>query len=201
MARFHLPTGLPLRRNTRPIAPRYYGGMLGKSWGVLDSHTVRAEDGSEFDVIQAIGQLPWVDQTCPLMPHQYAVLFKSPDLAWRVLDAMVRWNPLSYRAYFRGYSTPNRYWEAPDGLRYWRTGMMLNRCTPESVEPPRRVDQDAKPIRNWEGPPWAPNGSGIYFAVGKECWPTDEALANGFQPCRACQRRPASLKKPPGPTG
>ena len=52
---------------------------------VVDSRTVRAEDGAEHDVIQAIGQLPWVDQSCPLMQPQYAVLFKSPDVAWRVL--------------------------------------------------------------------------------------------------------------------
>ena len=100
-------------RDVRPIT----GGARGEtsreariSWphggaalGFIDTRTVRAEDGSEHDVIQAIGQLPWVDQLCPLMPHQYAVLFKSPDLAWRVLEAMIRWSPDSYRAYFRGY--------------------------------------------------------------------------------------------------
>lgn len=135
--------------------------MAAQGWEVIDSRTVRAEDGSEHDVIQAIGQLPWVDQLCPLMPHQYAVLFKSSDLAWRVLDALVRSNPDSYRAYFRGYPRPNLYWEAPDGLRYWRTGMMLNRCTPDSVEQPRRVDQGAKPMQDWDGPPWAPRGSAL----------------------------------------
>lgn len=113
--------------------------------------TEMATDGRPFeviDIVEAIAELPWVDQTCPLMPHQYAVLAKSPEWAWFALDAMVAKHPDSYRAYFRGYPTPNRYWEAPDGLRYWRTFTTMNRCTLDSVEP-RRVDQGAKLIKDW----------------------------------------------------
>jgi hypothetical protein len=160
----------------------------------MDERMVRAEDGVEYDVRVAIESLPWVSQLCPLMPHQYVVRAKAPDWAWNALEAMARWNPHSYRAYFRGYPTPNRYWDAPDGLRYWRTGMMLNRCDPDSVEPLRRVEDGAKPIKDWDGPPWAPNGIGIYFQTPNgKWWPTQEALANGFQPCRACSRRPRGL--------
>lgn len=28
-------------------------------------------------------------------------------------------------AYFRAYQRPNRYWDVPDGLRYWRTMPMI----------------------------------------------------------------------------
>src|SRR5439155_2487926 len=107
----------------------------------------------------------WVHQLCPLMPHDYVVLFKSPEIAWRVLETMVAKSSHSYRAYFRGYPSPNLYWEAPDGLRYWRTGMMLNRCEPDSVEPLRKVADGAKRIADWDGPPWAPNASGLYEKI------------------------------------
>ena len=59
----------------------------------------------------AIAALPWVDQLCPLMRHQYAVVRKSPAWAWYALDATVRDSPDSYLAYFRGYQRPNRYWD------------------------------------------------------------------------------------------
>jgi hypothetical protein len=157
---------------------------------IVDSSTVRGDDGREYNVLYAIGTLPWVRQLCPMMPHEYAVVFKSPRWAWDVLNAMVKSSNLeTYRAYFRGYQTPNRYWEAPDGLRYWSTGYMLNRCEPDSVEPLRRVDAGAKPITNWDGPPWAPNRSGKYERDAKgHWWPTARALADGFPPCKACQR-------------
>ncbi len=157
---------------------------------IVDSRTVRVPEGREYDVFEAIDALPWVDQLCPLMPHQYAVSFKSPVWAWDVVNAMVKaTNPESYRAYFRGYQAPNRYWDAPDGLRYWRT-RELNRCKPDSVEPLRRVDSGAKPITDWDGPRYAPNGIGIYEADAKgRWWPTAAALASGYQPCKACRRR------------
>lgn len=160
----------------------------------VDSRTARDADGREYDVLKAIGALPWVSQLCPQMPHQYAVHSKSPDWAWDVLEAMVKSsNPDSYRAYFRGYQTPNRYWEAPDGLRYWRT-RELNRCRPDSVEPLRRVADGAKPVKDWDGPLYAPNGSGLYVRDAKgRWWPTGAALEGGYQPFRACQHG----KKPP----
>ncbi len=156
---------------------------------IIDSHTVRDADGREYSVPEAIDALPWVSQLCPQMPHQYAVLFKSPDWAWRVLDAVVSSQNLeTYNAYFRGYPTPNRYWEAADGLRYWRTGMMLNRCEPNSVEPLRLVANGAKPIKDWIGPPFAPNDIGIYERDSRgRWWPTKAALGAGYQPCKACQ--------------
>jgi hypothetical protein len=148
-----------------------------------------AEVGGQPRIEDAIEALPWVRQLCPLMPHEYAVRFRSPAWAWDRLEAMVRTGPGGYLAYFRGYRRPNRYWEAPDGLRYWRTGYMLNRCEPDSVEPLRRVDQGAQPAEDWDGPPWAPDGCGIYEPDGRgKWWPTDEAIRAGFTPCRACRR-------------
>jgi hypothetical protein len=61
-------------------------------------------------------------------------------------------NPGSYR----GYPTPNRYWDAPDGQRYWMSRMMINRCWPDSVEPLRLVRDSAKPVEYWDGPPMGP---------------------------------------------
>ena len=155
----------------------------------VSTSRVRDDDGREYDVAPAVDALPWVSQLCPQMPHQYAVLFKSPDWARNTVDTMVSSrNPETYRAYFRGYQRPNRYWEAPDGLRYWRTGFMINRCEPDSVEPLRRVDQGAKPITDWDGPPWAPDGVGLYEPDDNgKWWPTKAALDAGYQPCRACQ--------------
>ena len=148
---------------------------------------MRADDGRTVDILEAIQALPWVSQLCPLMPHQYAVLRQSPDWAWFALEAMIRLSLDSYRAFFRGYQSPNRYWEAPDGLRYWRTRFELNRCTLDSVEPSRRVDAGATPIADWEGPPWAPNGSGLYEHDPNGKWrPRFEGL--NMDPCRGCQR-------------
>lgn len=157
---------------------------------IVSSRTVRDADGRQYDVAEAIAALPWVSQLCPQMPHQYVVQSHSPEWAYGVLETMVAGrNPETYKAYFRGYQTPNRYWEAPDGLRYWSTRFMLNRCEPDSVEPLRRVDEGAKPIKNWDGPPWAPSGIGLYEPDAKgHWWPTKVALQAGYQPCKACQR-------------
>jgi hypothetical protein len=133
--------------------------MASKQFELVDGRTVRDEDGIEYDVLDAINALPWKRQLCPVMGHEYAILSRSPTDAWFALEAMVRLNPDSYRAFFRGYPRPNRYWDAPDGLRYWRGRFELDRCNPDSVEPPRRVDDGAKASKDWDGPPWAPNGS------------------------------------------
>jgi len=158
---------------------------------IADPRTVCDTDGREYDVLEAIAALPWVRQLCPLMPHEYAAMYKSDRTAFDVAATMVSSrNPDSYLAYFRGYPTPNRYWEAPDGLRYWRT-RELNRCEPDSVEPLRRKDQGATPSKDWDGPRWAPSGIGLYQVDEKGgWWPTQAALAGGFKPCKSCQRRP-----------
>ena len=163
---------------------------------VVDSRTVRGEDGREYDVIEAINALPWIRQLCPSMPHEYTVRREGSPLGpFDIVDAILRsGNPDTYRAYFRGYQRPNRYWEAPDGLRYWPTRFMLNRCEPDSVEPLRRIDAGAKPIKDWDGPRFAPDHSGIYEVDAKgRWWPTAAALAGGYLPCKSCQRRRGSL--------
>lgn len=157
---------------------------------IIDERTVVDADGVGHDVLEAIAALPWVAQLCPLMPHQYAHRSKADPLAYGVVEHMLKAiNPDTYRAYFRGYQSPNRYWDAPDGQRYWLTRMMINRCWPDSVEPLRLVSEGAKAAADWDGPPWAPSGIGIYAQNEKgQWWPTTAALAEGFQPCRACRR-------------
>lgn len=156
----------------------------------VDGRTVRASDGAFVDVLDAIDALPWVQQLCPFMRHEYAITNKSPAWAWYALEAMIRLHPDSYRAYFRGYPYPNRYWEAPDGLRYWRGRFEIDRATPDSVEPPRRVDQGAKPIKDWAGPPHAPVGYGHLYVqdVNGRWWARFEGT--DYEPCRACSRTP-----------
>ena len=158
---------------------------------IVNSRTVRDQEGRDHDVLESIEKLPWVHQLCPQMPHDYAHKLKSDPHAYAVVERMLKaGNPESYRAYFRGYQSPNRYWEAPDGRRYWLTRMMINRCEPDSVEPLRRVDQGAKPIPDWDGPAFAPNGIGLYERDAKGVWwPTEKALTDCYQPCIACQRR------------
>ena len=114
---------------------------------------------------EAIERLPWRSALPAdgMAPHQYVILGRCPADAWDVLAAAVRDHPDSYDAYFRGYPWPMRYWEF-EGHRYWRTSAkgpthMLNRCTLDSVEPPRRVDEGAEAAKTWSGPPWAPDGT------------------------------------------
>lgn len=156
----------------------------------LEARELPSSRPQGLEIQQAINALPWVGQLCPLMRHQYATLDRSPAWAWYALDAMIRQSRYSYLAYFRGYQRPTRYWDGPDGLRYWRIRFELNRCTLNSVEPPRRVDEAGTPMTDWDGPPWAPRGSGLYVrSEDGRWWPTEQALANGYQPCVACKRR------------
>jgi hypothetical protein len=145
------------------------------------------------DVAEAIDALPWVQQLCPFMPHQYAALDRSPQWAWFALDAMIADSPASYLAYFRGYHSPFLYWDGPDGWRYWRTRSVLNRCDPASVEPLPIVADGAAPAPNWDGAPWAANGSGLYEqSPDGKWWPTATFFDLGYVPCRACRRPPAA---------
>jgi hypothetical protein len=96
-------------------------------------------------------------------------------------------NPDSFKAYFRGYPSANRYWDAPDGLRYWRGGFEIDRGQPDGVG--QRVMPGAKPANDWDGPAFAPDGIGLYDQDAKgRWWPTEAALASGYQPCRSCQQ-------------
>lgn len=162
------------------------------AYQVIGPRTVRDDEGREHDFLDAVSKLHWVDQRCPSMPHQYVHKFNSPHgpadpVAYAVVEKMLgAKNPDTYTAYFRGGGSPNRYWEAPDGQRYWMTFFMINRCWPHSVEPPRRVDQGAKPIA-WEGCPLAPYGSPLYERYKKGWLPTEDAIAAGYQPCVSCQ--------------
>jgi hypothetical protein len=110
-----------------------------------------------------------------MAPHDYLVFGRADRAVPRGMDdpanreavsvllELIRRHPDSFNAYYRGYVRPNRYLEIGE-YRYWRTRLggtdMLNRCSLDSVEPPRRVDQGAKPIPWGEDvPPWAPYGT------------------------------------------
>jgi hypothetical protein len=71
--------------------------------------------------MESVQALPWRNQTCPGMPHQYVHTNKLTDvelLAYHVVEVMLTAkNDKTYRAFFRGYPSPNRYWDAPDGQR------------------------------------------------------------------------------------
>jgi hypothetical protein len=164
-----------------------------------DRDSVLLPDGSALAMTDAIGRLNWQPMLCPTMPHAYVV---SP---WSSLDrsafdailAMIRHSPDTVLAYWRGYQPPTRYWHGPNGFRYWTSpgyeagSIVLNRT--DDVDDTRPVALGGEPISDWVGCPWEPQGEGprIYEWVEslEGWWPTAAALANGYQPCRACQRR------------
>jgi hypothetical protein len=134
---------------------------------------VNAETGEEYDLITVAARLPWQayrrmwkDYPPYMPPHEYVRLGKCNYTDWDVLYFACTKHSESYRAYFRGYQSPMRYWEPGNGYRYWHTAphgvSMLNRCTLDSVEPPRRVIKGEKPIKpkDWGAPPWLPKGTG-----------------------------------------
>jgi hypothetical protein len=128
----------------------------------VDERTLSGAGGTQFDVLDAVQQLPWVRQLRAFMPHDYAIRRNSPEQAWYVVEAMIRMSPKSYRAFFRGYQSTNRYWHAPDGRRYWRSRFELDRWDAWDTEGLRRRDAGAHAIKDWDGPRWAPNGAGYY---------------------------------------
>ncbi len=125
------------------------------------------DDGQVYVLREAIEHIPWVTAKKYAPRHEYSILGRGPVLAWDVLACAIREHPDSYLGLFRGYLRAMRYLEIDD-RRYWRTSSanpgggltsMLNRCLLTDVEPPRRVDQGAKPISDWQGPRWLPEGS------------------------------------------
>ena len=160
----------------------------------LAADGVVGPDGRVHSVDAAIQRLPW-RSSLPgggMPPHQYVVLGQCDRLAANVLLCVLRNSPAAYRAYFRGYRYPIRYLEL-EGWRYWRTALngahMLNRCTLDSVEPPRRVDAGARPIA-WDGPPWAPFGSPwppgfVEVEPGQWAYRSEQDPRRGYV-CRQC---------------
>jgi hypothetical protein len=138
------------------------------------NQVVNADTGQPYDLAGVICRLRWRKQGGereykPLIhmpPHWYVVLGPDNESDFQVLSFAIRRHPDSYMAYFRGYQTPMRYLELGDGYRYWYTALhgaqMLNRCTLDSVEPPRRVDSGARPIcwQEWGAIYYLPQGSG-----------------------------------------
>lgn len=165
-----------------------------KRFEYVDERTLRGEDDQLYDVPAATSELGWVRQLCPFMPHEYAILAKGPEQAWFVVEAMIRLSPSSHRAYFRGYQTTNRYWDAPDGMRYWRSRFELDRWHSTDSEGLRWRKDEAKPIKDWDGPPWAPNGAGFYLqSANGKWWPSPRFFAAGYKPCKACLKPPPEI--------
>ena len=67
----------------------------------------------------------------------------------------------------------------------------------------RRVDEGAKRAKDWDGPPYAPDGIGLYERDERgRWWPTEAALEAGYQPCRSCEltnRKAAIVATPKDP--
>jgi hypothetical protein len=144
-----------------PVDPKPYGRLYLTLEGQVEADTgiVLPRFG------EAVELIPWVTATLYPPPHQYVIFRRCPRIAWDVVATTIAKHPTSYLAFFRGYLKPNRYFEF-EGRRYWRTANsraggvthMLNRGRFEDAEPPRRVDEGAKPMV-WDGPPWEPYGT------------------------------------------
>jgi hypothetical protein len=183
-----------------PQARIFATGETADAVAYRDRDSVLLADGSVQPIADAIDRLEWQPMLCPTMPHAYVVS------TWISLDrssfdailAMIRHSPDTVLAYWRGYQRPTRYWHGPNGFRYWTTpgyeagSIVLNRT--DDVDDTRPVALGGEPVRDWVGCPWEPQGASprIYEWVESldGWWPTAAALANGYQPCRACQRRP-----------
>lgn len=109
-------------------------------------------DGSQFSFDWAIDQLQWRDALPGggMPAHQYVVIDDLSQPMADVLSRVIAVHPDSFDAYFRGYQRPRCATLELGDRRYWRTSLngthMLNRCTLDSVEPPRRV-VDGGPAR------------------------------------------------------
>jgi hypothetical protein len=152
-----------------------------------DCSVIDADTGVTYDLADVVQRIPWVSSKVypePSMPpHAYVIRERCPAELWEVLAIAILHHPASYLAYFRGYQHPNRYLELPNRRRYWRTWLnkreFLNTCMADRVEPPRRVDQGARPIPAdvWKARPWYPQGAGYGPPGGPYVGP-GVALAN-----------------------
>jgi hypothetical protein len=174
--------------------------MTPHAFTYVDERTLTDGAGKLHDVVSAIDELHWTRQWCPFMPHEYAILSKSPEDAWYLVEAMIRLSPKSYRAFFRGYERANRYWEAPDGRRYWRSRYEIDRWDASNNEGLRRVDEGAHQIKDSDGPRWAPNGEGYYVPQPgtKRWWPSPKFFSEGKVACLGCRLPPADVLEPMG---
>ena len=138
-----------------------------QGYGVVD---LRSGVLHEFDSL--VAQLRWRNNAMPprepRMPaHQYVVVrgLAEEDLAiCRMFGFVVEQHAESYDGYFRGLRYPSRYLEVGDGWRYWRVWIARrpwpHRQRLDTSEPPRRVDEGAKPIppHEWGAVPYWPQG-------------------------------------------
>jgi hypothetical protein len=131
---------------------------------------VNAATGETYDVAAVAERLPWKPQTWrgdwdypPYMPpHCYVVMGKCDYADWDVLSYAIAKHPTSYRAYFRGYQSPMRYWELGN-YRYWRTALGVQMLTAAlwipwniraewMLEPGRSGRRNGEPLRGSHKP-------------------------------------------------
>jgi hypothetical protein len=125
-----------------------------------DGRVRDVDTGTVYDPVAAAEALVWRQQGGKHRPevfdprihmplHCYVVWAAGHEPYFSVLAFAISKHPKSYMAYFRGYQNPMRYLELA-GLRYWSSAIhgaqMVNRCTLDSVEAPRRVADGARPI-------------------------------------------------------
>ena len=143
---------------------------------IIDSGTVRDENGREYDVLAAIGALPWVRQLCPQMPHEYRQCRTSRTHSSTRCSR--RWSgPAIPRA--TGPTSADTRARCATGRH--PTACATGRPASCSIAASATVSSHLAvstrvpgPSRSWDGPPWAPNGSGIYQRDSKgRWWPSD----------------------------
>jgi hypothetical protein len=119
---------------------------------------------------------------------------RTPERAWRIVEAMIKLSPHHYKAFFQGYKAANRYWEAPDGKRYWGSFFELDRWDAADRHGLRRKDEGGHAVKDWDGPRWAPNGAGYYHPGPKgKWWPSPKFFAGGYEACLACGKPPQDI--------
>jgi hypothetical protein len=132
----------------------------------IDGDRICAETGRVFSLAE-VGSLaeglPWVTANVIIMPpHQYVVEMKlaterDRDI-FRLLEYTCAHHPATWRAYFRAYKTRTRYLII-GRHRYWysqiHAARMLNRCGESSELENVREGAEAKPVKNWQGSPYA----------------------------------------------
>ena len=123
--------------------------------------------GKRHEFAELADKLPWRWNDCaphePRMPpHQYVdgrKLGPEEVPVAEMLAFVIRHHPESYRAYFRAAPRSTRYLEVGDDWRYWLAWFgapFPHRQRLDAAEPPRRVDEGAKPIplEEWGASEW-----------------------------------------------
>ena len=161
----------------------------------VDERTLRGADGTLHDVLGAIDELPWTRQWCPFMPHEYAILRRSPEQAWYLLEAMIALSPSAIGRSSAAISQPTGTGKllmedaigAPDSRS--TAGMPLTRPISDA-ETKARTPSRTGTVRT--GRPTVP--ATTFTPLDGKWWPSPKFFAEGYDPCRACRKPPAGLR-------